>query len=430
MSKDFRHGFTDLDDRLIEEANPYTEETVSSVVGDNHRSSRSLVRLRVLSGVAAAALIVVIGIVAAKNGWFKKLRPTDQKPVATPTASPTTPTPPAEQYETTPTPTMPVETTPTPEQPVFTPTPTMPVENTPTPFVPTPTPEHVSTPTPTMPVENTPTPFVPTPTPEHVSTPTPTMSVEATPTPTITPRQNPEPTPMGLQEKKIPDDARELSMSEVKQSDWFKNIPEDTFHFYDIINAYTYEDEAGSCVLLRMVRGSHLANEYILTPDGAKINWDLKEEDEVYEYDAEVYVTIRKTEDVPQFEARKIKASETERYDITKSIDGSITEDQRLTLEQPIIDAAELSDEVIKLRTKAVKGCFPHKMVVTLGVVSGEYLLDYEYCGLEFANAMAAFGDEAGWENYSYGSFSRNSDGTWPICYPGWAYDDEAEGCD
>ena len=44
MSKDFRHGFTDLDDRLIEEANPYTEnESVSAAVGDNNKLKRSLV---------------------------------------------------------------------------------------------------------------------------------------------------------------------------------------------------------------------------------------------------------------------------------------------------------------------------------------------------------------------------------------------------
>ena len=357
---DLIHGLTDLDDRLIEEANPYTEnETVSAGVGVKNTSARRTARLRMLSGIAAAAIIVV-GFVAAKNGWFKKLVPSDQKPTPVGTATP-------------------CPTTPTPTMPAATPTPSLP---------------------------------------------------DATPTPTITPRQNPMPTPMGLQEKKIPDSAREIPLSEVKQSDWYACIPEDTFHFYEIINAYTYEDESGPCTLLRLVSfGNHLTNEWLVTPDGIKINWDLTEEDEVYEYDEEVYLTIRNVKDVPQLETRKVKASETERYDITRysqPLDASIPADLRLTLEHPIVDASEVSDKVLKLRTKAVKDCFPRKMDVTLGVVSGDYLLDYEFRGIEFAEALGAFGDRDGWYNYSYGRFTRNPDGTWPIYYPGWCTDTES----
>ena len=366
---DLMRGLTDLDDRLIEEADPYTEnEPASAGVGGNDKSARRLTKLRVLSGIAAAVVIVAIGIVAAKNGWFKKLRPShqDPTPVATPTLAPTTPTP-------------------------------------------------VATPT-----------LAPT-------TPTPTAAMgkdNTTPTPTITPRDNPEPTPMGLREKEIPENAREMTLSEVKQSDWYQCIPEDTFHYYEIVNAYTYEDESGPCTLLRLVSfGDHLTNEWLITPDGLEINWDLTEEDEVYEYDEEVYLTIRNVKDVPQFEARKVKASETERYDITRyewPLDASISADLRLTLEQPIMDASEVSDEVLKLRTKAVKDCFPRKMDVTLGVVSGDYLLDYEFRGIEFAKALAAFGDEEGCYNYTFGSFSRNDDGTWSIYYPGWYTDTES----
>lgn len=401
MSKDFRHGFTDLDDRLIEEANPYTEnESVSAAVGDNNKLKRSLVRLRVLSGLAAAVVIVAIGIVAAKNGWFKKLKPSDQKPVATPSASASTPTPTEMQYKNTPTPTMPIETTPTP----------------------------------TMPVE---------------TTPTPTMQV-GTPTPTISPRQNPRPTPLALIEKEIPDNARELTLSEIKQSDWFACLPENTAqvlaywihrneygpeneddYVYEPkpVSAYAYEDETGPCVLLRMADSSdHLINDYIITPDGIKLNWDLREEDEVYEYDSEVYITIRNVKDVPQYELRKIKASETERYDITGytwPFDATLPENLCLTLEHPIMDESEVSTEVIKLRTCAVKDCFPRKMVVTLGIVEGDYLLDYEFCGIEFAEALQVFGDMEGYYDYSYGSFSRNPDGTWPIYYPGWYVDSD-----
>ena len=353
---DLMRGLTDLDDRLIEEANPYTEnEPASAGVGVNDKSARRLTKLRVLSGIAAAVVIVAIGIVAAKNGWFKKLRPSHQAPtpVATPTLAPTTPTP-------------------------------------------------VATPT-----------LAPT-----------------TPTPTITPRDNPEPTPMGPREKEIPENAREIPLSEVKQSDWYQCIPENTFHFYDIINAYAYDDENGPCVLLRMVRGTtHPVNEWIITPNGIEINWDLAEEDEVYEHNAEVYLTIRKVKDVPQYNLRKVSASETERYDITRyewPLDASISADLRLTLEQPIMDASEVSDKVLKLRTRAVKDCFPRKMVVTLGVVSGEYLLDYDFWGIEFAEALAAFGDEEGFFDYSFGSFSRNDDGTWSIYYPGWYTDTES----
>ena len=351
---DLLRGLTDLDDRLIEEANPYTEDA-SAEVGGNDKSARRLTKLRVLSGIAAAVVIVVVGFVAAKNGWFKKMIPSHKgpAPVATPTLAPTTPTPTA-----------------------------------------------------VMGKDNT------------------------TPTPTITPREDPEPTPMGLREKVIPENARELTLSEVEQSDWYQCIPENTFLFYNIVNAYTYEDESGPCVLVRLIGvGYHQANGWRITQNGVGINWDLAEEDKVYEYDAEVYLTIRNVKDVPQYNLRKVSASETERYDISRyewPLDESIPEELRLTLEQPVMDASEVSEEVLKLRTRAVKDCFPRKMVVTLGVVSGDYLLDYDYWGIEFAEALGALGDRDGWYNYSYGRFTRNPDGTWPIYYPGWCTDTES----
>ena len=58
---------------------------------------------------------------------------------------------------------------------------------------------------------------------------------------------------MGLREKVIPENARELTLSEVEQSDWYQCIPENTFLFYNIVNAYTYEDESGPCVLVRLI---------------------------------------------------------------------------------------------------------------------------------------------------------------------------------
>lgn len=399
---DLIHGLTDLDDRLIEEANPYTEnETVSAGMGVKNTSARRIARLRMLSGIAAAVVIVVVGFVAAKNGWFKKLVPSDQKPTPVGTATP---------CPTTPTPTM-WPTTPTQEP-------------------------HTPTATPVMGKDTTPTPTMGQP--------------DGTPTPTITPRQNPRPTPLALIEKEIPDNARELTLSEIKQSDWFACLPENTAqvlaywihqneygpeneddYVYEPkpVSAYAYEDKTGPCVLLRMADSSdHLINDYIITPDGIKLNWDLREEDEVYEYDSEVYITIRNVKDVPQYELRKIKASETERYDITGytwPFDATLPENLCLTLEHPIMDASEVSTEVIKLRTCAVKDCFPRKMVVTLGMVEGDYLLDYEFCGIEFAKALQVFGDMEGYYDYSYGSFSRNPDGTWPIYYPGWYVDSD-----
>ena len=197
---DLLRGLTDLDDRLIEEANPYTEDA-SAEVGGNDKSARRLTKLRVLSGIAAAVVIVVVGFVAAKNGWFKKMIPSHKgpAPVATPTLAPTTPTPTA-----------------------------------------------------VMGKDNT------------------------TPTPTITPREDPEPTPMGLREKVIPENARELTLSEVEQSDWYQCIPENTFLFYNIVNAYTYEDESGPCVLVRLIGvGYHQANGWRITQNGVGLTFNM-----------------------------------------------------------------------------------------------------------------------------------------------------------
>lgn len=139
---DFLHIVAGIDDRLIEEADPYREKTPKT-----GKTKLSMYRLRMIAGVAAAAVVLIVGVWLVKSGVLKS-----------PPAGPgqtvvTTPTPPA---QTTPTPEMPQTTsTPTPELPKTTPTPDIPkITATPTPGLPD------ATPTPTMGVPKpTPTPI-------------------------------------------------------------------------------------------------------------------------------------------------------------------------------------------------------------------------------------------------------------------------------
>ena len=149
----------ELDEKLVEEANPYRtdaeKKAAASQSDSNGRSSSAILyRLRIVAGIAAAAVVLVIGIVVLKKGLTNVKPGNDNKPGAghlTATATPgigdaTTPTP--EPFTDTPTPTMEVPRyTPTPEVPQDTPTPTGS--------------QYATTPTPTM----TPGVASPTPTP-------------------------------------------------------------------------------------------------------------------------------------------------------------------------------------------------------------------------------------------------------------------------
>ena len=179
----------DLDNELIEEADPYRADAGKKTAVGRSVSPTTVHRLRIAAGIAAAAIVLVIGIAFIKKGLTKVKpgndnRPGSGQPAATATQGVTaTPiigdatTPTMEPLQDTPTPTPEIpQDTPTPEVPKYTPTPTPEIpQYTPTPEVP----KYTPTPTPEIP-QDTPTPS------ESHNTPTPTMTM-GVPSPTPTP---------------------------------------------------------------------------------------------------------------------------------------------------------------------------------------------------------------------------------------------------
>ena len=124
--KDMLHVLSGIDEKLIEEADPYrTDQKKAACVGDSEGAGKASRGswFRPAMGIAAAAAVLVIGIVIMKLGVPTAKPGKNERPVST--ATPTQGLP-----ETTPTPTPTTEPAytpmPTPTmEPAYTPTPTL-----------------------------------------------------------------------------------------------------------------------------------------------------------------------------------------------------------------------------------------------------------------------------------------------------------------
>ncbi|MBQ6660260.1 MAG: hypothetical protein IJM57_02385 [Lachnospiraceae bacterium] len=332
---DFLHIVAGIDDRLIEEADPYREKTPKT-----GKTKLSMYRLRMIAGVAAAAVVLIVGVWLVKSGVLKS-----------PPAGPgqtvvTTPTPPA---QTTPTPEMPQTTsTPTPELPKATPTPDIPkITATPTPGIPkitaTPTPDipkMTATPTPDIP-KATPTPGIPkitaTPTPDIpkiTATPTPGIP-DATPTPTMGVPQ-PTPTPIGESGLTNPftvwnylnENERVLSKEEAMASEYYPKLSKE----------------------LRSLYAYHCATQRDAEYDRYNAIWFYKDNGNDYDF---LGVVVRKKEDVVNYEERLISAADADLYDVRDREDPLWivdAEEFNSSANSPIFRPEEFTDEVLKRR--------------------------------------------------------------------------------
>ena len=298
---DFLHIVAGIDDRLIEEADPYREKTQKT-----GKTKLSMYRLRMIAGVAAAAVVLIVGVWLLKSGVLK---------------SP--PAGPGQTVAVTPTP---VQTTPTPKLPQST--------STPTPDIP----KTTSTPTPDIPLTtSTPTPEIPQTTPTQppiVATPTPGLP-DATPTPTMGVPQ-PTPTPIGESGLTNPftnwnylsDNERVLTKEEAMASEYYPKLSKE----------------------LRSLYAYHCATQRDAEYDRYDAIWFYKDNGNDYNF---LGVIVRKKEDVVNYVERLISAADADWYDVRDREDPLwIVDNEEFysSANSPIFRPEEFTDEVLKRR--------------------------------------------------------------------------------
>lgn len=366
--KDVIQILSGIDDKLIEEANPYgagaagaDQVNKAAYVGGSKAAGKAARGkwLRPAMGIAAAAAVLVIGFALIKLG-VPAMKPgsgdrpgastptpkievtatptVGTEPTAVPTADPTeavTPTPTEAAVTSTPTPTeaatpTPTEAaTPTPTEAAKTPTPkpTKPA-STPTP-TPTPAePAYTPTPTPTPRIpESTPTPKIPesTPTPGFpVFTPTPTMGQRPTPTPDP---DAGEPLPYAAWNSLTTGEHR-IRMSDIRNRDFYKYLSPDLLSEYSF-NSATRRD-----------------TEY----DKYEAVWFIKKDED--DYKNFIGIIVRKKEDTENYEERLVSAADVEVYDVDGREDPfTVVGDEFYNAtNSPIFQPEEFTDEVLARR--------------------------------------------------------------------------------
>ncbi len=378
---DILKALSGLDERWIEEADPYKEGAADKVAGagaaENVRAASRARRLRLITGVAAVAAVLIIGIAIVKLGVPAMKPGSKDKPgqtAATPTATmavqESTPTPnpqdsvtPTPYYvpETTPTPTMYIpETTPTPN-PQDSITPTMAVPETtptPTPYSPEKTPTPAPTPTPYFP-EQTPTP-APTPTPyfpEMTPTPTPYFP-EMTPAPTPTPYVEPGyDLPFNGWSALRPKEKR-VTLADVKLQDYYRYLSPLLLDGYQF-NSATHRDHEDDCY------------------DAV---WFVREKETDRNF---VGVIVRKKEDEVNYGSRLVSAADVEVYDVEGREDPlTIAGPEFYTAENaPIFRANDFTDEVIWRRLVTYAEGGEEYSQMCFSIEAGDYVLTYLFRG-------------------------------------------------
>ena len=235
-----------LEDKLIEEADPYRADAGKDNAAGRSVPSATMHRIRIAAGIAAAAVVLVIGIAFLKKGLTNvkpgnENRPGGGQPAATATPG--------------------VTVTPTPEVPQNTPTPEI-TKNALNPIKP----QHTATPTPGG----------------SNATPTPTPGgSNATPTPTMTPGvPSPTPTPCAYRGELTEESAHELIyMFTSALDDWghFDRIyvmafPEDKIE--EISERYrTDYGMPQDCTLYEYVEAQHEAKVTKLHFESGDLQW-------------------------------------------------------------------------------------------------------------------------------------------------------------
>ena len=106
-------------------------------------------------------------------------------------------------------------------------------------------------------------------------------------------------------------------------------------------------------------------------------------------------VTIRAASDYPNAASRRVKASETERYDITKyevPYSQTVPEEYKETMNNPVFAVDEFSRDVLLKRIENHKESNDEKYLVTLSIETGEFIMECHYYGANMYDIFPAFG--------------------------------------
>lgn len=325
--KDMLHVLSGIDEKLIEEADPYgagaagaDQLNKAAYVGgseDAGKTSRGK-WLRPAMGIAAAAAVVAIGIVIMKLG--------------VPTAKPGK----NERPGTTATPTMKSETTATPTQGV---------------------PETTPTPTPTT-------------EPAYTPTPTPTTEPAYTPTPTLTPGGKTEPVnPLqDLNNSFTRKDKHSMSQAEVMTSGYYRYFSPELLETYSYSVATKWDDN-GYYELVIFTRKNEVDYSIVAAFVRTKDNTVNYESRVVSASEVSVYDVRGREDPTLEKDSGKFNSAEC----------------------SPIFRAEEFTDEVMERRIVHYKEDDGDFERMWFAVDVGEYVIEYYFNGILTEENAALF---------------------------------------
>ncbi len=286
-------GLSELDESLIEQADPYTEKTKVLKTG------RRAVRVRTLVTVSAVAAAVILGVLVSRGGLFGIRKPAEENPVGR-------------------------------------------IE---------PTPNDISVP-----------PMTPMP---ATATTAPTGALTAAPT--AMPTDAATPTPTESESKRF-FWRNELSFEELAQYPFYSYLPKKMLQYYEFMESFAASDSEDS-------------EEYYVI-------WFAKGP-------ATLGIRVREASDVADAARRRVSASETERYDITKyeiPYAQTIPEELKSAMYNPIFRAEEFSRDVLLRRIEHHSESVGDIYSVHLDIEEGGYIFSYNFNGSDMYDIFPTFG--------------------------------------
>ena len=202
-------------------------------------------------------------------------------------------------------------------------------------------------------------------------TPTPVDWKQTNPTPTVGEVGTPTPAPTSGAKQQSPYRVG-LTLDEVKKSPYFSYLPDKLFQYYEFVeeNSFSDQDKFG---------------EYSVLWFAYRFG----------ESEASFIVRVKSSSNDSNFEARRVRASETERYDITKyeaPYSQTVPKELLMTMENPVFSAEELTRDVLLKRIVEHRETNDTKYRATLSVEKDGFVFECYYEGMIVADAFPAFG--------------------------------------
>jgi len=202
-------------------------------------------------------------------------------------------------------------------------------------------------------------------------TPTPVDWKQTNPTPTVGEVGTPTPAPTSGAKQQSPYRVG-LTLDEVKKSPYFSYLPDKLFQYYEFVEENSFSDQ-------------NKFGEYSVLWFAYRFG----------ESEASFIVRVQSSSNDSNFEARRVRASETERYDITKyeaPYSQTVPKELLTTMENPVFAVDEFSRDVLLKRIENHKESNDEKYLVTLSIETGEFIMECHYYGANMYDIFPAFG--------------------------------------